>query len=418
MAKNKKKSAVILSSLHDLRQQVANLQSQLLSTHAATSTLAHRRAARHSEQQPDEIKVFELRDTRSSPTNHETIFDSLLDRARVQFLLRDWNALSAIDPAQISDHKDRAHLGLLSAIGLANTKRFGEAKSHLRQALQWGCSPRLAASLLVSGIHHSMAGAHLALGNMSRAQAHNHAFSASVLPGSTPTLPSSSDGQATLAPQPRSSSVLQQGRGNASTFFIKKSYKHRTSYHHFDDTPLHDEYQDGVYRHARALADKHKHKTVFDIGCGSGFKLLKYFSAFTTVGSEIEPTLTWLHSTYPNNAWLPSDFASEPPFSPDLIICSDVIEHLLNPDLLLTFIARLRFKHLVISTPERDATQMMQRGCLHDGPPENPCHVREWTYAELGMYLSEYFRVVDHLLLQNPAESRAICQVFVCAPQL
>jgi hypothetical protein len=417
MAKNKKKSAAILSSLNDLRQQVATLQSQLLSPHAAASKPAHRRAAHHPDQ-TGEIKVFELQEAGLPTTRHDTIFDSLLDRVRVQFLLRDWHALSAIDPAQISDHKDRAHLALLSAIGLVNTERFGEAHSTLRQALAWGCSPRLAASLLISGIHDSMARAYLALGNVSRATAHEHAFSTSALPGSTSSLPPPSHSQATLAPQPLYAPLLQRGAGDASTFFIKSSYKHRTSYQHFDDTPLHDEYQDGVYRHAHALADKHKHKTVFDIGCGSGFKLLKYFSAFTTVGSEIEPTLSWLHSTYPNYAWLPSDFASEPPFSPDLIICSDVIEHLVNPDLLLTFIASLRFKHLVISTPERDATQMMQRGCLHDGPPENPCHVREWTYAELGRYLSEYFRVVDHLLLQNAAEPRAICQVFVCAPQL
>jgi hypothetical protein len=204
--------------------------------------------------------------------------------------------------------------------------------------------------------------------------------------------------------------------GKASTFFIKRSYIHRTTYTHFDDTPLRDEYQDGVYRHARTLADQHRYRKVFDIGCGSGFKLLKYFPQHRIVGSEIEPTLGWLRSNYRDHTWILSNFTSKPRFYPDIVICSDVIEHLVNPSLLLEYIASLTFQRLVLSTPERDSVQMRQSGFLHDGPPQNPCHVREWSFTELRLYLSQYFRVTDHLLLQNPHESRADCQVIVCSP--
>jgi hypothetical protein len=411
----KKRNAAILSSLNELQLQVASLQSQLLPSHSTTSK-AMAQHEPHSLTERREVKVLELRERASDASCSDEMFGSLFDRARMQFLLRDWGALAAIDVEQISEHEDRAKLALLSATGLANTERLGEAQSALREALRWGCSPKLAASLLVSTIHNSLARAHLAMGQDARAQQHNNSASESSLLGYTPRLSSSVSPHDSVTPHLPAVVTAPSATGVPSTFFIKQSYIHRKSYTHFNDTPLSDEYQDGVYRHARALADKMGIRTVFDIGCGSGFKLIKYFSDLTTVGSEIEPTLGWLHSTYPDHAWIPSDFSSKPPFSPDLIICSDVIEHLVNPNVLLEFVAGLPFKHLVLSTPERDATQMMQTGHVHDGPPQNPCHVREWSYNELRLYLSHYFRIDDHLLLQNPLESRAICQVIVCSP--
>lgn len=81
----------------------------------------------------------------------------------------------------------------------------------------------------------------------------------------------------------------------------------------------------------------------------------------------------------------------------DVIICADVIEHLVNPDPCLAFIrCHLGNKGVaLISTPERDV--LRGRNCL-DSP--HPMHVREWNLAEFHVLLeSRGFQVDRHYLL-------------------
>ena len=138
-------------------------------------------------------------------------------------------------------------------------------------------------------------------------------------------------------------------------FFIKRDYISRNAYTHFDDSPLKDEFQDEIYFAAYELRKKFNYKRIYDIGCGSGYKLLKYFDNYETIGFEILPTLNFLRNTYPYRTWQLSDF-NQKPQSPDadVIICADVIEHLVDPDALLNWIAQFNFEYLVISTPDRN----------------------------------------------------------------
>jgi 2-polyprenyl-3-methyl-5-hydroxy-6-metoxy-1,4-benzoquinol methylase len=115
---------------------------------------------------------------------------------------------------------------------------------------------------------------------------------------------------------------------------IKPGYVARLDNAYFDDTPYTDEYQDAVYAYARATAEA---RTVADVGCGSGFKLLKYFGHCTTAGVDLRPTVEWLRRTYPKRAWR---LFSEPSPKVDFVICADVIEHFVDPDDLLDFIDR------------------------------------------------------------------------------
>jgi 2-polyprenyl-3-methyl-5-hydroxy-6-metoxy-1,4-benzoquinol methylase len=79
----------------------------------------------------------------------------------------------------------------------------------------------------------------------------------------------------------------------------------------------------------------------------------------------------------------------------DLIICCDVIEHLMDPDILLNYIKR--FSHndslIVFSTPERD----LLRGpdCMVSEKPE---HVREWNHKEFLKYLKSRGFVIEEAL--------------------
>lgn len=191
----------------------------------------------------------------------------------------------------------------------------------------------------------------------------------------------------------------------SENYFIKKGYIARNSYTHHDDIPLKDEFQNEVYFAAYELAKEQEMERIADIGCGSGFKLLKYFGDLDTTGFEIEPTLTALRKMYPFNHWSLSDFSRQlkgPSACYDMVICSDVVEHVLNPDDLLNWINnQFNFKYLVISTPDRDQlihvwTDSYYGPQTQSGPPVNQAHVREWSFSEFEKYISQYFDIVSH----------------------
>lgn len=190
--------------------------------------------------------------------------------------------------------------------------------------------------------------------------------------------------------------------GPRSNYFIPESYVIREDAPHFDDTPFQDEYQDDVYREARKLFMEHGFKTVVDYGCGSGFKLRKYFSGHQACGIEVEPTLSWLKEKYPDGYW--SNDTEAPPG--ELLICADVIEHVADPDAFMARIVALKPELVIISTPACDFLG------TENGPPRNVHHVREWSVSQFGSYMAEWLVVHGHYL-PTPG---TCCQVVVGRP--
>lgn len=113
-------------------------------------------------------------------------------------------------------------------------------------------------------------------------------------------------------------------------YCIREGYIHRDSYTHYSDIGYEDQYQDEVYQTAFRIMKENNLSSVYDVGCGAAFKLRKYFKDYNFTGAEIEPTLSWLKKTFPQDQWEASDFTKY--VETDLFICSDVIEHLVDPD--------------------------------------------------------------------------------------
>jgi hypothetical protein len=185
-----------------------------------------------------------------------------------------------------------------------------------------------------------------------------------------------------------------------NNYFIKPGYICRSTY--VPDNHAHngiDPAQEEVYQEAYAIARECGAQTIGDIGCGSAYKLLKYFSSYKTIGFEVDPNFAYLKSYYPERTWIYGNFNStlDLPFF-DVIICADVVEHLVNPDDLLNWIQRLNFKYLVISTPDRDKLPLYQipPEQSQSGPPVNPYHIREWSFAEFEEYVSQFFEIKRH----------------------
>lgn len=179
-------------------------------------------------------------------------------------------------------------------------------------------------------------------------------------------------------------------------YCIRDGYKARTEYCALDKSKSKDELQDEVYHKAKEIQLTHNYKSILDIGTGSGYKLLKYFKDDMICGTEVPPNLDWLRKTYPEYTWIDGMAAMEIQTPYNIIICADVIEHVLHPELLIEYILKIDFNYLVISTPDRDKVQMKQRGYLHDGPPNKPSHIREWSKNEFNMYMKQNFKVIEH----------------------
>lgn len=200
-------------------------------------------------------------------------------------------------------------------------------------------------------------------------------------------------------PPPRSCQI-----GDRENFFIHNGYRHRDQAIYFNDTGHVDQSQMEIYQFAREICDREKLSIVVDIGCGSGYKLLKYLGHLNTIGVDVPPTCNWLKRKYPNRVWKEVDSFKAPYQRVDLVIASDVIEHLVNPDSLMAMIEALEPHYIILSTPDRD----LLRVGTYDGPPLNEAHIREWNFLEFDAYVNEYFCVLEHFIACAPQATQCV----------
>lgn len=189
-------------------------------------------------------------------------------------------------------------------------------------------------------------------------------------------------------------------------FFIKKGYHHANSIIDFDDTSNTDEWQKEVYLLAKNILEEKKYRSVIDVGCGSAYKLINYLGSYQMAGIEVGETLNWLKKNYPEHAWLSFENTDPSTLQFDLVICSDVIEHIENPDTLLEFIKKINCRQIILSTPERESVA----GKNDYGSPENPAHYREWDAAEFKNYISKYFVIEEQRIFND----KSVTQVIIC----
>jgi 2-polyprenyl-3-methyl-5-hydroxy-6-metoxy-1,4-benzoquinol methylase len=175
------------------------------------------------------------------------------------------------------------------------------------------------------------------------------------------------------------------------SYHIREDYAPRLDNDQSDERGMDDRCQDEVYAMASRMAANNGHQSVLDVGCGGGFKLMKYFSHLRTRGLDLEPNFSFVCKKWPEREWALGDLSATVPGF-DLLIASDIIEHLVDPDELVGFIKRCSPKEAIISTPNRDCLAEWS----HAGPPRNSAHVREWSSAEFREYMDEHFEVMHH----------------------
>jgi len=162
-------------------------------------------------------------------------------------------------------------------------------------------------------------------------------------------------------------------------------------------------YQKAVYDWAERLIRDRGLGSVADLGCGTAVKLAKLHQKLPSVkyyGYDQPNAVRMCRDHHDFGEWFPVNFDHPEMIAPsprDLVISSDVIEHLENPDQLLECVRRISDENtlILISTPER--VRLRGEGCI-SSPIKH--HVREWSESEFKNYLaSRNFEILESRVL-------------------
>lgn len=178
------------------------------------------------------------------------------------------------------------------------------------------------------------------------------------------------------------------------SYGIRDGYTPRLTPDYFHDVRSDGKvWQPDVLPIAAYLARRFKAERLIDVGCGRGQNLVPYFGQFAITGIDYGDNITFCKN-YGVGQWLMCNLESETPaihpceLRNAVVICSDVIEHLVNPEKLMETLAYYAEHALlvILTTPDR------QRVYGHDqaGPPGNPHHVREWSLPEMVEWSTGY----------------------------
>jgi 2-polyprenyl-3-methyl-5-hydroxy-6-metoxy-1,4-benzoquinol methylase len=190
-----------------------------------------------------------------------------------------------------------------------------------------------------------------------------------------------------------------------TSYFLPRGYRYRVVPRYYSEKagqPFADLVaQPDVYLPVEKIADVLESYTIVDLGCGRGGKLERLSGRFEIVGADFGSNLDFCRDTYEWGTWVEADLESgalalEPvTYRRAVLVSSDVIEHLANPEHLLSTIASLldTAAAAVLSAPDRVRT----RGAKHMGPPGNLCHVREWSMDEFRQLLEQSGLRVAHM---------------------
>jgi hypothetical protein len=176
----------------------------------------------------------------------------------------------------------------------------------------------------------------------------------------------------------------------SNNFFLKSGYTARLNPEYFTDQLEDITWQPDVYPIAAEFAAKRACSKIIDLGCGRALKLQllhREHPDWEFIGIDYGANVEWCRANHRFGTWIEADLedgvlrSDNLSLEKSILICSDVIEHLVNPISLLRLIRDLLSQGavaVIFFTPERDLT----RGEGDNGPPENPSHVREWNSEE------------------------------------
>lgn len=177
---------------------------------------------------------------------------------------------------------------------------------------------------------------------------------------------------------------------------LPTDYVRNENPHYYQDGQnLHDDvWQPEVHMFVEHLLERTNYECVIDVGSGNGAKLADLKFSGKKIGIDFGDNLDAARMRFPDIDWREADLNNGLDLSglPKncLVICSDVLEHLSSPHVLIQSFKSMMDEGVattvVASTPDRDRA----RGVGSNGPPANPAHVQEWSFVEFAALLSSF----------------------------
>lgn len=166
---------------------------------------------------------------------------------------------------------------------------------------------------------------------------------------------------------------------------------------HTSKNPIQQLLIKNFYSTLTSLAKPLKPESILDAGCGEGFTMeklskskigeklegIEYSKEAISFGRKLFPDLKFIHGSvyelpYKNNSF-------------DLVICTEVLEHLEEPTRALKEILRVSKKYLIISVPNEPFFMLSNflRGKNLSRFGNDEGHINHWNVLSLKKYLTQ-----------------------------
>lgn len=142
-------------------------------------------------------------------------------------------------------------------------------------------------------------------------------------------------------------------------------------------------------------------RTVLDAGCGEGFVvdyLAKKDPSLQLTGLDIsEGAIAYANAHFGDQATFRTGSLFDLPFEEgqfDLVLCSEVLEHLDTPDPAVEELKRVARTHVLITVPREPYFQWLNNVGQWLGLSPDPEHVNFWTKASFQAFVRSHFSEV------------------------
>lgn len=166
---------------------------------------------------------------------------------------------------------------------------------------------------------------------------------------------------------------------------------------HTSKNPIQRFLINNFYKNLVSLAKALEAKTILDAGCGEGFTMnrlskngigmniegVEYSKDALTLGKKLFPNLTFKEGSVYNLPYKDNSF--------DLVVCTEVLEHLAEPSKVMKELLRTSRKYVLVSVPNEPFFMLgnLLRGKNLSRLGSDPDHINHWTIGSFQNFLKK-----------------------------
>lgn len=174
--------------------------------------------------------------------------------------------------------------------------------------------------------------------------------------------------------------------------------------------PIEKKLMEGYIATLTSFVKKANPGSIHEVGCGEGYWVIQWIQAgYTVKGSDFSSQIIDIARQNAIQAGISSD-----PFSPrsiydmvpgedgaDLVVCCEVLEHLVDPTRALQVLRVITGSHLILSVPQEPVWRMLNvlRGKYWSERGNTPGHIQHWSKQGFIRFVADYFQVTE---IQSP----------------